>query len=169
MKTKDIIWDIQTRVYHWLIAIPVFLNLVLEDGDKLHKVLGYVALVGLILRIIWGLRTTGHAGLRALPLKWSELSSYVTSLRSKQATPYQGHNPLASWIYIGIWTSVFLLGLSGFMMGLDAFWGEEWLEEVHETLALIIKIQVLLHFVGIVFDSIKFKRKTWLGMIVGKR
>jgi cytochrome b len=143
MKTNDIIWDIQTRVYHWLIAIPVFLNLVLEDGDSLHKVLGYLALFGLFLRGIWGFRS-----------------------KSRAARP---RNPVASWIYIGIWTNVALLGLSGFMMGLDAFWGEEWPEKIHETLALIMKIQVLIHFAGIVFDSIKFKRKTWLGMIVGKR
>lgn len=169
MKTNHIIWDIQTRVFHWLIAIPVFMNFILEDGNRLHKALGYLALAGLILRIVWGLSTKGHSSFSALPLKWSELTSYLTSLRSKQAIPYLGHNPLATWVYIGIWTNVVLLGLSGFMMGLDAFWGEEWLEEIHETLALIMKILVLLHFTGIIFDSIKFKRKTWLGMINGKK
>ena len=30
---------------------------------------------------------------------------------------------------------VLLLGITGYMQGSDAFWGEEWVQDLHETLA----------------------------------
>jgi len=61
------------------------------------------------------------------------------------------------------------LGVTGFMMGLDAYWGEEWLEDLHENLSTALMVLVVLHLLGIAFDSWKFRRKTWLGMITGRR
>jgi cytochrome b len=40
---------------------------------------------------------------------------------------------------------VLSLGLTGWMQGLDAFWGDEWLEELHEGLAATLQGLVLLH------------------------
>jgi cytochrome b len=169
MKNQDIVWDLPTRVFHWIVAIPVLLNFFLEGGELPHKILGYVALIGLLLRLIWGFKSTSHSRLAHFPLKRSEVWDYLASIAKREPKMYVGHNPIASWVYLLIWLMVVLLGVSGFMMGLDAFWGEEWLEEIHEALSNILMGLVLLHLGGIFFDSIKFKRKTWLGMITGKK
>ncbi len=64
-----------------------------------------------------------------------------------------GHNPAACFVYFGIWITVFCLGFSGWMMGLDAFWGEEWLEEVHGIFAKVMMVLVSLHLIGIAMDA----------------
>jgi cytochrome b len=170
MSNSEIVWNLQTRIIHWLIAIPVLFNFFIEGGDRPHKILGYIALAALVLRIIWGFKSASHyAHFRHFPLKANDVLAYGLSLTKAEQNPYKAHNPVASWIYIFIWILVLLLGITGFMMGLDAYWGEEWLEELHESLSSGMKVLVLLHFVGIIMDSIKYKRKTWLGMITGKK
>ena len=139
MNTPNIVWNIQIRIFHWLVALPVLMNFFLEGGDGPHNVLGYVALSALILRLIFIKR------------------------------PVIDRSPIATSVYALIWLVVILLGVTGYMMGLDAFWGEDWLEEIHEALATVMKVLVFLHLVGIAKDAIKFKRKTWLAMITGKR
>jgi cytochrome b len=155
-------WNLPTRLLHWLIALPVLLNFFIEGGDLAHKILGYVAAAALIFRIFWGFKTTDQGNFKQFPLSLGELKKWRSPI-------YQGHNPLASWVYIMIWTLVGLLGISGFMMSLDAFWGAQWLEDLHDKLSTALKLLVLMHLLGLILDSYKHKRKTWLGMISGKK
>ena len=55
------------------------------------------------------------------------------------------------------------------MMGTDLYFGEEWVEEVHAKFTDALQILIILHFMGIVLDAIQFKRKTWMGMINGRK
>lgn len=55
------------------------------------------------------------------------------------------------------------------MMGLDVFWGEEWLQDLHKLFSLAIQGLVLVHWLGMLLDSYHFRRKTWLAMITGRR
>lgn len=165
MKTnrENVVWDLPTRLFHWLIALPVLINFILDGEEKWHHRIGYVALTALFFRLFWGFITNSEARFSKFPLSWNKIKNYNKSI------PSVGHNPIASWTYIFIWLIVAALGISGYMMGLDAYWGEEWLEELHEIFSKIMKVLVLMHFTGIIMDSIKFRRKTWLGMITGKK
>ncbi len=46
-----------------------------------------------------------------------------------------GHNPLGALMMLALMALVLALGLTGFLQTTDAFWGEEWLEEIHAGLA----------------------------------
>lgn len=83
--------------------------------------------------------------------------------------PYPGHNPLASYAYFAIWGLIFALGISGWMMGLDVFWGEYWVQDLHKIFSLVLQGLVLVHWLGMLLDSYHFRRKTWLAMITGRR
>jgi cytochrome b len=159
---NEMIWNRTTRLLHWAIALPVALNFFIDGGDTPHKILGYVAFGALVIRMFWGFISRDHANFKSFPLS-------IKEIMSSQTKKYPGHNPLASWAYIFIWICVAILGVTGFMMKLDAFWGEEWLEEFHESVSTILSVLVVSHFIGLILDSIKNKRKTWLGMITGKR
>ena len=41
--------------------------------------------------------------------------------------------------------TILALGLTGWMQGLDAFWGEEWLQDLHEGLGEWLMPMVGLH------------------------
>lgn len=149
------IWSFPTRLIHWLIALPVLANFFLEGGETPHEVLGYVALAFVVVRVAWGFIAKDQAHFSAFPL--------AQVLRARR--DYPGHNPQASWVYLFIWALVVALGVTGYMMELDAYWGEEWLEDLHETFSNSLLALVVLHLLGIAFDGWKYKRRTWLGMI----
>ncbi|MGE3608623.1 MAG: cytochrome b/b6 domain-containing protein [Bacteriovoracaceae bacterium] len=154
-----IVWNRVTRLIHWAVALPILFNYLIEGGDKAHKVLGYLAFAFVILRLIWGLISTDEANFK----------KFAFNIKEFGHKKFQGHNPIASWIYLLIWAIALGLGITGYMMGLDSFWGDERLEKFHELLATCLQLLIGIHFLGIFFDSWKFKRKTWLGMITGKK
>lgn len=146
------------------------LNLfILEEGDDPHKYVGYAAVVFVLLRSVWGGIGGPQSRFSAFPVQPAKLRLFLRQLVAGQHKDYPGHNPAAALVYFAIWSCVFLLGVSGWMMGLDAFWGEEWLEEIHEGLSNGLMVLVGIHLAGISFDSFKFRRRTWLGMITGRR
>lgn len=119
---------------------------VVEDGDAPHRYWGYGAAVSALL--ILSLRF------------WS--SSFRFQPISKK--PF-----LAKWIHNLMLTALLLLALTGWTMSLDAFWGEEWLERLHDALSWFLGGLVSLHLVGIFTDAVLLKRPTWLLMMTRLR
>lgn len=163
------VWSLFTRILHWTVAVPVLLNFFLDGEDDPHKIAGYLAASAVTLRLGWGFVTKDKAHFRHFPLAPSSVNEFIRSSIRGEKDQFDGHNPLASWVYILMWISVLALGVSGFMMGMDKFWGEEWLEETHGAIATGLKFLVAFHFTGLIADSVRFKRPTWRGMITGKK
>lgn len=62
------------------------------------------------------------------------------------------------------------LGVSGWMMTeIDALWGEDWIEEVHEFLANAVILLVPLHILGAVIESRRHRENLVLSMIHGDK
>ena len=92
------IWDLPTRLFHWLLAACV-VGLVITGnvgGDAMvwHFRLGYTVLTLLLFRLLWGF-VGGHWS------RWSQLalspSLVLTYVRGRAAQSWVGHNPLGSW------------------------------------------------------------------------
>lgn len=170
MKKTDIIWDVQTRLTHWSLATAIILNLfVLEEGDDPHNYVGYAAVAFVCVRALWGFIGGEQSRFRSFPIQPKKVLDFVKSTLKGTAKDHPGHNPAASVAYLSTWTCVIALGITGWMMGLDAFWGEEWLEETHEAISNGLQVLIVVHLIGIAMDSKKHKRRTWLGMIRGNR
>jgi cytochrome b len=54
-------------------------------------------------------------------------------------------------------------------MGLDRFWGNQTLEDIHEIISNVLLALVCVHLSGVFLDSFTSKRKTWMVMITGKK
>ncbi len=131
------------RFIHWGIVLAIFINLfIIKDGEFFHRLLGYAAVLLVVLRLVYGLFTKNH---RQFP------------------------NKIAVTVYFAMWGSLIALALTGFLMGTEKFWGEESIEETHEFFAGFLQALILIHFAGIAHDSYQFKRRTWLNMINGKK
>lgn len=168
--SRAVIWDLPTRTAHWLLAACVILNLFfLEEGEDWHRRLGYVALGTVAFRALWGFVGARASRFRSFPLRPSQIIDYLRAGLHERPGTEPGHNPLASLVYVAMWIAIIGLGTTGWMMGLDAFWGDERLEELHEGIANLVKILVVLHLLGMLIDSIRYRRGTWLGMITGRR
>lgn len=49
-----------------------------------------------------------------------------------------GHNPVGALMMLGLMAIVLALGTTGWMQTLDAYWGEEWLQNVHRLIGNIL-------------------------------
>lgn len=104
------IWDLPTRLFHWLLAACVIALITTAkiggNAMEWHLRLGHVVLALLAFRIIWGL-VGGY---------WSRFTTFTPSpaqllryLRGQpQGTPAAGHNPLGA---LSVWALLLVLGL----------------------------------------------------------
>lgn len=155
---------------HWTVAVTVLTNhFWLDGGDDPHLWIGYLAAAAVLARVGVGFLGKGYSRFSHFPLQLQQLKSFLTYYFKRPPQDYVGHNPLASYTYIAIWIFVLMLGLTGWMMGLDAYWGEEWLHDLHNKISNLLLILVGAHILGILMDAIKFRRPTWMAMITGRK
>jgi cytochrome b len=171
VSNKSVLWTLPLRLGHWGLAVIVILNLFwLEDGDQAHRWLGYAA-VGIVgLRFLQGIWGAPHERFSSFPLGWPHLKKFLLGVFSRGGQdPYRGHNPLASWIYILMWLGVLGLGLSGWIMGWDIFFGDERLHDIHTKLSDLMIGLLVLHVLGMLYDTWRYRRATLLSMFTGHR
>lgn len=130
------VWDPFVRIFHWSLVTCVLLNFfVVDDGETLHIWLGYTATGLVMARILWGFVGTRHARFADFFPTPARLRAHLAGLVSGRREVHDGHNPLGALMMLALMALVLGLGASGWMLTLDAYWGAEWLEEVHEALA----------------------------------
>ncbi len=140
------VWDPFVRLFHWSLVTCVLLNLwVLEEGETPHEWAGYIA-AGLVLaRVVWGFVGTRYARFSDFFPTPRRVTAHVQGLLRGDPPSSPGHNPLGALMMLALMGLVLGLGLSGWLMGTDAYFGEEWLEEVHEALANTLLLLAGLH------------------------
>ena len=140
------VWDPLVRTVHWSLATLIVVELFNEAGaNPWHRYLGYVAAALVVLRLAWGCGNRGHASLRAMA---ASARQGVLSIRSPRTAAPRGHTPPGALMAFALWTLALLVALTGWMQGLDAFWGNEQLQQVHEVLAYVLGGSALLHVIA---------------------
>lgn len=160
-------WDIAVRLLHWVLAALVTIDLVRDDGDYAHRMIGYAAVVVVLLRLIWAGFTRSHGSLAELKPSISLSIHYARLLASRRAPRPVGHNPLGIWMVWLVWLLVLLLGGTGWMSRLDAFWGDDNVHDAHAFLANVLLYSVILHIVGVGAMSWLWKENLPRSMITG--
>jgi len=165
---KILVWDMPTRVFHWLLALcfaGAFLTGDTERFRDLHVLFGYT-LLGLIgFRLLWGVVGSRYARFSAFTFDPSSLWTYLRSLLTAAPAHYIGHNPAGSWMIIVILALGVLTGVTGY--ALDNELGGEWLEELHEGTANAMLAVVLAHIAGVIVSSIRHRENLLQGMVTG--
>jgi cytochrome b len=130
------VWDRFVRMFHWSLVACVLLNVALvDDGETLHRALGYVASGLVAARVVWGFIGPRPARFAAFWPTRARLVEHVRGLLAGQAPLHEGHNPLGALMMLTLMALVVALGVTGHLQTTDAFWGEAWLQEVHDGLA----------------------------------
>jgi cytochrome b len=112
------IWDLPTRLVHWLFPILLFgLWLTAELRELyLHRLIGYSLAGVLVFRLYWGIFGSTTARFRHFIYPPREIISYLRILASRQPLNRSpGHNPL------GALSALFLLLLLGVQVTLGLF------------------------------------------------
>lgn len=151
------VWDRFVRVFHWSLAGCVLLDyFVVDGGDALHRWLGYMACVLVLTRVVWGFIGSDYTRFADFFPTPARITQHLRHLIDGDQASYAGHNPLGAMMMLALLVLVLAVGVTGFMQGLDAYWGEEWLQELHDTLASILIGFAALHaFSAIVMSRIE--------------
>jgi cytochrome b len=125
---------------------------------------GYAAAAVVLLRLTWVMVARRHDSLRpSVP----RTLTYLRLLLRGRPPRTRGHDPLGVWMVWLLWILVLLLGVTGWMSRLDAFWGDDTVHDAHALLANLLMAAVLLHLLGVALMSVLWKENLPAAMITG--
>ncbi len=177
------IWDLPTRLFHWLFAVACTVAWVTGDEPRytdLHVYADYVALGLVLFRVVWGVVGGRYArfsqfvkGPAAILRHWRRLST-----RSRSDEP--GHNPAGA---VAILLMLSVAGVSG-VTGLVVLGGEEGFGPLagmvgiergvqvhgwHEALSWVLVALVVLHLFGVALESLLLRQNLPRAMVTGMK
>lgn len=165
---KILVWDIVVRIFHWTIVFGFTANMFfLEEGKWQHRWVGYTILGAIFVRIAWGFIGSAHARFSDFIPTPNRLRNYIKSLLKRKDPRYIGHNPAGALMMFALILLMIFCGITGWMQGLDRFWGVEWLQETHKLAANSILILAGLHVLAAIIESIRHKENLIKSMITG--
>ncbi len=163
------VWDRVVRGTHWSVAALVFFQFLNEDGAALHRYAGYLAGALVLLRLAWSTRASGFAHYSKWLPSPTRIKTYLRTARHGRAPRMLGLNPLGACMALLIWSLILLLAASGWMMGFDMFWGDEWLEDIHALLAWSLLGCVAIHVTAVIATSVRHKENLPKAMLTGRK
>ena len=164
------VWDPVVRLFHWTLALGCIANLtVLREAESAHEIVGYVILGAIAVRLLWGFVGSRHARFSDFLTGPKTLIGYLGVLLRGKAPRYVGHNPVGALMMIALISLATVCGVTGVMMGQDAFWGEEWVEEIHETAANLILVMAVFHVLAALVESWHHRENLIRAMITGRK
>ena len=164
------VWDPLVRIFHWsLVGLFTFAFLTGDEWQKPHEVAGYV-IAGLIgFRVIWGFVGSRHARFASFIYRPSTVAGFLTDTVRMKARRYLGHNPAGGLMVIALLLVLAAISLSGFMMTTNAYWGVEWVEEVHEASAFAALGLIGLHVGGVIVAGFEHGENLVRAMVTGRK
>lgn len=177
---KILIWDLPTRLFHWLFAASFTVAWLTSEADgwlNVHVFAGYLMLGLLGFRLLWGFAGGRYARFTSFLFSPREGVSYLFQVLTGTARRHLGHNPAGSWAVYLLLTLAFLAGLSG-IATLGAQEGQgplAWLpyvpgdalKEVHEAVVSAMLGVVLLHLGGVALESWRHRENLPRAMVTG--
>ena len=157
MTTTDRIrvWDLPTRLFHWLLAATFAGAWLTADSERwisVHTTLGY-SFAGLIgFRLVWGLVGPRYARFTSFVRGPAAVKRYLLSILTLRPEHHVGHNPAGGWAVLALLGLGALTALSGYATFND--FGGHWLEELHEGAAGAMLALVFVHVGAVLLSSL---------------
>lgn len=162
------VWDRLVRSLHWLLAMQVLAAYFwLAGGDRSHDLAGYSAALIVAIRLLWGLVGFDYARIGRFFPTPARLFAYLRCHRQAGGCAMVGHNPLGACMVMAMWLSVLGLAITGWLMGTDAFWGEQWLDQLHGVMANGLVACAALHVTMVVLISRRTRINLPKAMVTG--
>jgi len=162
------VWDRVIRIFHWsLVAAVTIAWFTAEEWDSVHEISGYVILALVGFRLIWGLTGSRYARFRQFVRSPQATLVYLRAMLAGREQRYLGHNPAGGAMVVALILTLAVVGGTGWMMTLDAFWGHSWIEDIHELFANLLLVLIVLHVAGVLFASIRHDENLVRAMVTG--
>jgi cytochrome b len=196
MVARTRVWDPFVRVFHWLLAIGFAVSYV-SEGEPLfvHVWSGYLIGALIVLRAAWGFTGPRHARFSDFVYRPGKVLAYLLDLLKQRAPRYLGHSPaggamsvllllsLATTVGTGLAVYAQEKGAGplatvvsraapdaaedGLEDGAQADGPQGQLAELHELLANLTLVLVLVHVGGVMLTSLAHRENLPWAMITG--
>ena len=164
------VWDPLVRIFHWTVVLGCVVDLfILTDGGLVHQAFGYVIAASLAIRVAWGFVGTGYARFTDFAPSPRRLASYLSDLARGRERRHIGHNPAGAVMMLALMALLAGVSVTGWMQGLDRFWGADWVMTLHARLADAILVLALLHAGAALVESWRHRENLVLSMITGRK
>lgn len=162
------IWDRFVRLHHWLLACLFLANYWwLEAGESAHEWAGYI-IVGLVsCRVVWGFIGPYRARFSSFLPTPNRLRHNLRHF-AEIARQHEGHSPIAGVMILFLLSGVLITAVSGWMQELDRFWGEDWVQNLHEWSADALMLAAAIHIIAVITLQYRYKTPLIRAMIKGK-
>lgn len=170
--SRVMIWDLPTRIFHWLlssgfIAAAVIALLVGEHSQLFpyHAIIGLTMALMICLRVVWGLVGTRYARFRSFVFGPHAVLEYMKGVLLGAGKRHIGHNPGSAYAIFVMLALVLALIATGILIGQ----GNESVKELHEILAYVMVGVVVTHILGVLMHSVRHRESIIASMIHGKK
>ncbi|HMO85308.1 MAG TPA: cytochrome b/b6 domain-containing protein [Lacipirellulaceae bacterium] len=168
--SKVLIWDLPTRLIHWLLTVGFFVCFGIAQfaGEHsrwfvVHMLLGLALGIVVLLRLLWGIIGSRYARFGSFLYGPAEVWAYLRGAFTARAPRFVGHNPGSAYATYAILLLIGLLVVTGLLMSN----GSEWAEEVHAPAAYALCLVVAIHIVGVLWHTWRHRENLALTMISG--
>ncbi|MGD8910965.1 MAG: cytochrome b/b6 domain-containing protein [Chromatiales bacterium] len=177
------VWDPLLRLFHWALVGAFALAWLSEDEwMSLHSYAGYTVTGLLLFRLVWGVLGPRYARFSDFVKSPATVFGYLRDLMKLRARRFIGHNPAGGAMIVALLLSLMVTSLTGMLaygavgsgpladlFGSHAWYGSEWLEEIHEFFANFSLLLALIHVGGVLFESLLHKENLVRSMFTGMK
>jgi cytochrome b len=163
------VWDLGVRIFHWSLVGMFTLSYVLADQRSLHLKLGYVVLVLMTFRLAWGVVGGKHARFRDFVKNPLTVAKFLIAMIKGKESRYLGHNPAGGAMIIALLITIISIGVSGYMISTDMFFGMEWVETTHKALVKLCLLLIFGHISGVLYASYRHRENLVKSMLTGMK
>ncbi len=157
------IWDIPTRLFHWVLVLLVFFSWLTQAKGwmQLHFLSGETILALLLFRIVWGFAGSESSRFGSFLKSPMAALRHLKDLRKREPDTELGHNAAGGWMVLGFLGLLLLqVGTGLFSNDDDSFVEGPWrhlvskdvsdqLTKLHDYVFDLIEIAIVLHVAAI--------------------
>ena len=168
MLRRILVWDMPTRVFHWLQVLSfgaAYLTAFSERWRNYHLALGYILLGLLAFRLLWGFIGTRYARFGSFFFMPKEIITYLRTLFRRKPVHYLGHNPAGSvavWLLLALGMFISVTGV----LALQDNAGDAVIQ-MHGVATDVMLGMILLHLIGVLVSSILDRENLLRAMFTG--
>jgi len=178
------VWDLPTRLFHWLMVIFVVISfstgMVGGNWMSYHLKSGYIILTLLLFRLSWGFWGGRYSRFVSFVCGPIAVMRYAKTLLRKDTPKLLGHNPMGGWsvmamlaaLLVQVGTGLFAnddIATQGPLYGLISKATSDWLTGIHIFNKGVILFLISLHLSAVLFYLLIKHDNLIVPMVTGRR
>lgn len=182
--SKRLIWDLPTRLFHWLLVAGIIFQYVtvefMDNAVQLHFYGGYFMLGLILFRLVWGFVGSDYAKFSHFITGPVRVINYARTLFDSNSPAHAGHNPLGGWVVAVMLTLIALQAISGLFLTDDVFLDgpyralvsgetQDIMNVIHHQGFNLLMLVIVAHVSAIVFYAVFKKQRLVPAMVHGKK